>query len=101
MDIEHLKLILDLMQKAGEGGADLFVFYMLIENVPQMIAAGLFIGLLYYALICGLRMIKSNMAGERLRNAAGVHYKWEEMEVQAAEQCLRHHYKDFRAKTIS
>jgi cellobiose-specific phosphotransferase system component IIC len=98
MDIEQLKLILDLMQKAGEGGSDLFIFYMLLKTVPGIFGGGLMIGLLYFLGIHGFRLIRANMAGERLRSAAGVSVYWKEKQIQAATACLKAHYKDFADK---
>jgi hypothetical protein len=37
MNIEEIKLILDTLEKAGQGGADLFIFWVLLDKVPVII----------------------------------------------------------------
>lgn len=96
MDIEQLKMILDLLEKAGESGADLFVFYLLLDKIPGMIGAGLLIGSLFYVIKLGRDFVKIQSAGEKLREAAGVQVLWGESELNAAIKCLQTHYKDFR-----
>jgi len=100
MDIEQLKMVLDLMQKAGEAGADLFIFYVLLETIPSMIGAGLMIGLLYTVAICGYRIIMSNMALGKIADSVGItSYTLSDRHINKIIEVLKQYERD-TGKTI-
>ena len=72
MNIEQLKMIIDLLQKAGEAGSDLFIIYVLAETVPSMLGAGFMIGLLYMVVIFGYRLIYTQTLSGRIAHALGL-----------------------------
>jgi sirohydrochlorin ferrochelatase len=43
MDTEQLKLLLELLQGAGEGAKDIAILYLLTQIVPYFVFAGVFL----------------------------------------------------------
>jgi hypothetical protein len=72
MTIEEIKLILDTLEKAGEGGADLFIFWVLLDTVPQAIFAFFFLWVGYALFNKLLNNLKSHSRLCELRDMANI-----------------------------
>lgn len=72
MNIEEINLILDILEKAGQGGADLFIFWVLLDKVPVIIFGLLFLWAAYVLFNKLLNNLKSHSRLCELRDMANI-----------------------------
>ena len=99
MDIEQLKMVLDLMQK-GESGSDLFIFYVLMDRLPGILAGTTILIITIYIVAFGIRTLINDSGSEQLRKAAEVDCYWSDNELRIACECLRKHYKETKKEQL-
>ena len=94
MNIEELKLILEAIQGISGMGADVAYGYLAINVVDKFLSVGVgitFIVLFYKLVRFGFRCF---FASEKLRLAAGVHYEFNDQELDKACRVLKKYYKN-------
>lgn len=96
MSIEHLQMVIDLLQSMGAEGKDLFIWWLaLTKGIPA------FFGVVWSAIgakaifIClgfAKEALSNNNKLNRLRDAAGVSNYFSASELVKAEKVLQEHY---------
>jgi len=92
MDMEQLKLIIELAEKAGENGSDLFIAYLVMDKLPGLIGSITFLVFVAVVVWQGLRILKDANSLEVLRKAAGVGICFDDRELRKAAKCLEENY---------
>jgi len=92
MDIEQPKLILELAEKAGENGSDLFIAYIIMDKLPGIMVSITFLVFVAVVIWQGLRILEDINRLEVLRKAAGVTICFDDKELQKAAKCLEENY---------
>ena len=92
MNIEQLKMVIDLLQSVGLEGKELFIWWMaLTKGIPAVF------GLIWSAIAVFLiskcfRLIAEQTKINQLRDAAGVQIYFSSDELEKAKKVLREHY---------
>ena len=94
MDIEQLKLIIEMVNTLGGSAKEVFVWWLVMSKGPIIVFGIIWTIVGFCAIRWGYFLIHSLLAGERLRKAAEVRISWSESELTRAETILRKHYQD-------
>lgn len=93
MDIEQLRMILDMVSAAGANGKELFCTFMWVSVLKTFSSSCLIFAFLFYVVKLINKIITDYGDAERLRRAAGVSYRWSESELELACAILKQHFQ--------
>ena len=94
MDIEQLKLILDVLGAAGAGSKEMFYIFMAADMLKTAVITCIVLFVVYHAVKILSKLVSDNSESDKLRRAAGVGYQWSENELDLACAILKQHFKE-------
>ena len=92
MNIEQLKMVIDLLQSVGLEGKELFIWWMALTKGIIVIFGLIWSVIAALAINRLLKFVPGHTQLDQLRDAAGVAGYFNSAELEKAKKVLREHY---------
>ena len=92
MNIEQLKMVIDLLQSVGLEGKELFIWWMALTKGITAMFGLIWTAIAVFFISKFFRFISEQTKLDQLRDAAGVQLCFNSAELEKAKKVLREHY---------
>ena len=92
MNIEQLKMVIDLLQSVGLEGKELFIWWMALTKGISAVFGLMWTAIAVFFISKSFRLIAEQSKLDQLRDAAGVAGYFNSAELEKAKKVLREHY---------
>lgn len=93
LEPQSVKELVAAFQQMGGDAKEALVWYLLIARLPAYIIGLAWTGIGFFVLSHVIRMVRSSIAGERIRQAIGIN-SWSQSNIDAACQLLKKHARN-------